>query len=463
MAERNLMWGDRHAKQPKSGRKQESRAAHRRIAGRPIQVNPDSVTSGENSLERWRELTRAGSAAAEFGKRLGALPDQGRAAAIAWVDPDPAAAWAKAAEGPLHGAPFLVKDLFDVAGVPTRAGSTFLESERPVPPSDSALVKRFRELGAVPIAKTHLNEFAYGATGENPHHGDCYQLPHPDRLTGGSSSGSALGVQAGIAPIGLDRKSDTGDSSRIPPAFCGLWGVRLVPAHWTIADVFPLARSFDSAGWFTTNASDLAETLALLLGLKPDSKPVQGVWVSLADLGENVPEMDEALVAVAGRIARPASPHVLRLVRETVERSLAAYSVIVAREALAIHRPFLEHHADAYDPVVLARLRRAQEYTDSDEAAARSTMAAVGSLLRDAVAEAGFVAMPVSPVAALTKAQSDDAHRARILRLCTPASLAGLPAVTIPARLPNGLTGGVQVIYGSVDSALPLSVLGAFA
>lgn len=201
-------------------------------------------------------------------------------------------------------------------------------------------------------------------------------------------------------------------------------------------------------------------TLALILG-ETDAAPstTACAWLSLADLGEHEPEMDAALAAAASRFAQPASPRVLRLVREAVERSLPAYTVIVAREALSIHRPFLERHAHEYDPAVLARLKRAMGLTDSDEATARATMSAVGAMLRDAIAEAGAVVIPVSPVPALTKAQCDDPHRARILRLNAPASLAGLPALTIPVPLPGGLSGGLQVIGPSTESPAIRAIL----
>jgi amidase/aspartyl-tRNA(Asn)/glutamyl-tRNA(Gln) amidotransferase subunit A len=415
------------------------------------------VPPGENTFSHWRRLARVDRAAGEFAARLQAAPAAARSTAVAWVDSDLPRAWARAAEGPLRGVPFLVKDLYDMAGVPTRAGSTFLERERTVPAADSALVRRLRELGAVPVAKTQLNEFAYGATGENAHSGDCFQIPHPDRLTGGSSSGSAWGVQAGIAPLALG--TDTGCSVRVPAAFCRLWGMRLSPAHWTITDVFPLAPSFDSAGWFTANAADMAEMFTYILGPTDAKQVSEGSFVSLADLGEHEPAMDAALVASAKRISQPASPRVVRIVRDSVERSLAAYTVIVACEALAVHRPFIERRAEDYDPVVLARLKRAMEYTASDEAAARATISAVGTMMCDAIAEAGSIVMPVSPVPALLKSQSDDAHRSRILRLNTPASLAGLPVLTIPVSLRGGLSGGLQVITASLESA----ALGAFS
>jgi aspartyl-tRNA(Asn)/glutamyl-tRNA(Gln) amidotransferase subunit A len=205
----------------------------------------------------------------------------------------------------------------------------------------------------------------------------------------------------------------------------------------------------------------MAETLTHILGEAPTFPISEGAWISLANLGENKPEMDAALATTARPISRPASARVLRLVREAVERALPAYTVIVAREALAVHRPFLERHDAEYDPVVLARLKRAMEYNESDEAGARTTMSAVGTLLRGAIAEAGFIVMPVSPVPALLKSQSDDAHRTRILRLNSPASLAGLPVLTIPVPLPDGLSGGLQVIFDRPGSPVPALVLQA--
>ena len=128
---------------------------------------------------------------------------------------------ADTAKSELAGVPFVVKDLFDAAGWPTKAGSTFLEEERARPEGDGALVARLRAEGAVLAGKTQLHEFAYGITGENPHYGDVEHPRLPGRTSGGSSSGSAAAVAAGVVPLAFG--TDTAGSIRVPAAFCGLF------------------------------------------------------------------------------------------------------------------------------------------------------------------------------------------------------------------------------------------------
>ncbi|MBI3885075.1 MAG: hypothetical protein HY302_05020, partial [Opitutae bacterium] len=195
----------------------------------------------------WQALTPT-EAAREVHERVAALPDALRRAALASLRPEkemaadferqsadgagapsPRSFPDDAAGAPhpqrnanLASIPYLVKDLFDVAGLPTNAGSAFLAKVRPTPARSSSLVRRLDELGAVFAGKTHLVEFAAGLTGENRTCGDC---PHPrfaDRLSGGSSSGSAALVGAGVVPFALG--TDTGGSVRVPAAFCGVYG-----------------------------------------------------------------------------------------------------------------------------------------------------------------------------------------------------------------------------------------------
>ena len=144
-------------------------------------------------------------AAREFRRRAESRlsPAQQRAVfAVRRTDDELAAAFAAAPAGaPLSRVPYLAKDLFDVAGMPTLAGSNFLPEVRPTPTRDGAIAKAFAQAGAVLAGKTHLHEFAYGITGENPHYGDCERPGFPERTTGGSSSGSAAAVAAGVVPL----------------------------------------------------------------------------------------------------------------------------------------------------------------------------------------------------------------------------------------------------------------------
>ncbi|HYD84675.1 MAG TPA: amidase, partial [Opitutus sp.] len=215
----------------------------------------------------WQNLSPA-SAARELHHRVDtALSPAQRRAVLASLPSEAALADRFAAadrSAPLAGVPFFLKDLFDVVGEPTFAGSTFLPEVRPTPSRNSTLVDALARAGAVLAGKTHLHEFAYGITGENPHYGDCEHPRFPGRTTGGSSSGSAAVVAAGIVPFAIG--TDTGGSVRVPAAFCGLYGFRLTPCDAFIADAFPLASTFDSAGWFTANADDFLTTISALIG-----------------------------------------------------------------------------------------------------------------------------------------------------------------------------------------------------
>src|SRR5688500_4691761 len=177
------------------------------------------------TFREWQELTPS-AAARELHRRVAALlpPVQQRAViAHLFTEDELATRFAAAPAGsPLARVPFLVKDLFDVGGLPTFAGSTFLPEVRPTRAHDGAFVHAFANAGGVIAGKTHMHEFAYGITGENPNYGDCEHPHFPGRTTGGSSSGSAAAVAAGIVPLALG--SDTGGSVRVPAAFCGLFG-----------------------------------------------------------------------------------------------------------------------------------------------------------------------------------------------------------------------------------------------
>ncbi|MBC8010257.1 MAG: amidase, partial [Burkholderiales bacterium] len=293
----------------------------------------------------WQSLA-AEAAARLVHQRVAALSSAQQRAALAWLAPEPrlaaelarsraqgagskepelrspgstalAGSTLPAPRSTLQGIPFAAKDLFDAAGLPTFAGSAFLPEVRaghiaspdfpvPVSPIDGAFIRDVRAAGGALAAKAHMHEFAYGITGENPHYGDCEIPGHPGRTTGGSSSGSAFLVKAGVVPLALG--TDTGGSIRVPSAFCGLYGFRMTPHHPWIADGFPLAESFDTPGFFTANASDLRTTLdALVPEFVPSSLPsprssLKGAYLALPVLD---PAVERAFIAAASRLADP--------------------------------------------------------------------------------------------------------------------------------------------------------------
>lgn len=412
----------------------------------------------------WQAMAPA-AAAREVHQRLAALPDQLRSAALAWVRPERELAAELAATDsgqPLHGVPYLLKDLYDLAGVPTQAGSTFLDQARGRPAQDGALPRRLRELGAACAGKTHLVEFAAGLFGDNAHYGDC---PHPffaDRLAGGSSSGSAALVAAGVVPFAIG--SDTGGSVRLPAAFCGVYGFRLGPGSEFIRDAMPLSPTMDTAGWFTANARDMRTAWQALVPGRanrpdvplPNSRPTARPEDSPDPRGCYLParvfglpfeaETAKACDNTAARFARPADPATVSALLASWTDAIEAYTVTAQHEAHAVHRDWLAPYREHYEPGIWQRFSDGGRYSPEQLAKAAATITGVRAAWQQFFASHDFLVMPCAPFPALRKAGCSPDARRQILALTTPASLGGLPVLTIPVPLASGLTGGLQVI-----------------
>jgi amidase/aspartyl-tRNA(Asn)/glutamyl-tRNA(Gln) amidotransferase subunit A len=397
------------------------------------------------TIAEWRALDPGQAARQVHAAALALSPAQHRAALASLL---PEAVLAKQLArapraGALGGAPAFLKDLWDTAGSPTFAGSNFLPEVRPAPPRESLLVRHLRELGVVLAGKTHLHEFAFGLTGENPHYGDCEHPHFAGRTSGGSSSGSAVAVAAGLAPFAIG--TDTGGSIRVPSAFCGLYGFRTVPHHEWIADAFPLAKSYDTAGWFTAHADDMITVMTELLGPPaPAHHKPRGAWLELPGLD---PEVGAVFRSAAARLAPPLDNGLATTLRSAFAPAASLYGVLGATEAWQIHAAWLEPYADRYDPVVRQRLVNASQLTPAQISSAKEGE----SRLRDAwdafFQTHDFLVLPASPFPALTKADCHAENRARLLSLTAPVSLAGLPALTVPLALPGTtLTTGLQVV-----------------
>jgi amidase/aspartyl-tRNA(Asn)/glutamyl-tRNA(Gln) amidotransferase subunit A len=444
----------------------------------------------------WQEMAPA-KAAQEVHRRIAALPAKLRSAALAWVRPEAELAMELSVGGalrpdsfvadasqsgrkapptfdpPLHGIPYLLKDLYDLGGVPTKAGSTFLDRARGLPAQGGALPRRLGELGAVCAGKTHLVEFAAGLFGDNAHYGDCPHPHFPDRLSGGSSSGSAALVAAGVAPLAIG--SDTGGSVRLPAAFCGLHGFRLSPRDDFIRDAMPLSPSLDTAGWFTANAADMLTTWqALVAGrarppdepshrevsaARPEDSPyplsggLRGCHLPAATFGfpfdtGTAAACDRAAAAIAGRADSATTASLLSAWQDAV----GAYTVTVLSEAHAIHRDWLAPYHEHYEPGIWQRFTDGGHFTRDQLAKAAATITTVRVMWRQFFARHDFLVLPCAPFPALRKADCTPEARKQILTLTTPASLGGLPVLTVPVPLPSGLTAGLQIILPSADS-----------
>jgi len=269
--------------------------------------------------------------------------------------------------GPLAGVPFAVKNLFDVAGLPTLAGSK-INRERAPAARDATLIERLEAAGAVLAGALNMGEYAYDFTGENAHYGPSRNPNALDRMTGGSSGGSGGAVAGGLVPIALG--SDTNGSIRVPASLCGAFGLKPTYGRLSRARTFPFVTSLDHLGPLARSAHDLALAYDAMQGTDPDD-PVcadRPVEPTLPQLGRGIADLR---IAVAGGYFRQAAfPEALAAVERTknalgvareieipeAQRARAAAYVITTSEAGALHLDRLRERAHDFDPAVRDRL-----------------------------------------------------------------------------------------------------------
>jgi aspartyl-tRNA(Asn)/glutamyl-tRNA(Gln) amidotransferase subunit A len=269
--------------------------------------------------------------------------------------------------GALAGVPFAVKNLFDVQGLATRAGSK-INRELAPSPRDATLIERMEAAGAVLVGALNMGEYAYDFTGENVHDGPSRNPHDVTRMTGGSSGGSGGAVGGNLVPIALG--SDTNGSIRVPSSFCGIFGLKPTYGRLSRARSFPFVASFDHLGPFARNVDDLALAYDAMQGPDPDdaacvARAVEPVAPLLAqDIGglrvaiaggyfqQNV--FPEAVEAVA-RIAKALGTTRIVELPEAARARAAAY-VISTTEGASLHLDRLRRRPDDFDPAVRDRL-----------------------------------------------------------------------------------------------------------
>ena len=298
---------------------------------------------------------------------LGAFTDVTTARALARADAIDAARARGETLGPLAGAPFAVKNLFDVAGLPTRAGSK-INRDRPPAEKDATLVARLEAAGAILIGALNMGEYAYDFTGENAHDGPSRNPHDRARMTGGSSGGSGSAVAGGLVPIALG--SDTNGSIRVPSSFCGVFGFKPTYGRLSRAGTFPFVASLDHVGPLARSVGDLALAYDAMLG-RDAADPVQAE-VSAAPVA---PTLEEGLTGLriarlGGFFSRSADAgafaavdtiaHAIKAERVVelaeADRARAAAYLISMVEGAALHLRRLQTRAADFDPDVRDRL-----------------------------------------------------------------------------------------------------------
>jgi 1-carboxybiuret hydrolase len=383
---------------------------------------------------------------------------RGKAAAI-----DAAIAAGKAA-GPLAGVPFAVKNLIDIAGLPTLAGSK-INRDHPPATADATLVSRLEAAGAVLVGALNMGEYAYDFTGENCHDGASRNPHDTGRMSGGSSGGSGSAVGGGLVPLALG--SDTNGSIRVPSSFCGIFGLKPTYGRLTRAGSFPFVASLDHLGPFARSTIDLALAYDAMQGPDPGDaacaqrppEPVTpllgrgttGLRVAKAcgyfragASGEALSTLDTIAAALDAR---------REIEIPEAARARAAAYVITTSEGAALHLDRLRRRADDFDPDVRDRLIAGALVPGSAVVQAQKFRRWYRDAVLHLFGEVDAILAPATPCVAPAIGQKtlvldgkEMPLRPNIGIYTQPISFIGLPVVAVPTMTALGLPIGVQII-----------------
>lgn len=370
------------------------------------------------------------------------------AAAVAQAEEVDRAIAAGRDPGPLAGVPFGVKDLFDVQGEVTTAGSLVLRDNPPAA-RDATVVARLRAAGAVPLATLNMDEFAYGFSTENTHNGTTRNPHDPERLAGGSSGGSAASVAAGMLPFTLG--SDTNGSIRVPSSLCGVWGLKPTYGQMPLQGVYPFVASLDVVGPMASTVEDLQAVYGIMADAPLASLPaVEDVRV--ARLGgwfaSNIsPELTAALDAVMTHLGHD---RVIEL--PEVARARASAFLISAAEGGNLHLPRLRRRAMQYDPATRGRLMAGAMLPAATFVQAHRFRRWFRAQVHAALAQADVLVAPttvgiaprIDQPSIIVDGKTVSA-RANLGIFTQPISLTGLPVLAAPLAV-EGMPLGIQLI-----------------
>jgi 1-carboxybiuret hydrolase len=365
--------------------------------------------------------------------------------------------------GPLAGAPFAVKNLFDVAGLPTLAGSK-INRTRPAADADSPLIERLEAAGAILVGALNMGEYAYDFTGENVHDGPSRNPHDTNHMTGGSSGGSGGAAAGGLVPITLG--SDTNGSIRVPSSFCGLFGLKPTYGRLSRARTFPFVASLDHLGPLARSVRDLALSYDAMQGPDPDDpvcaerppeatlpdldRGVEGFRIAVADGYFQRGASADALEAVA-RVAK-ALGATRKIEIPEAARARAAAFVITTSEGAALHLDRLRTRAGDFEPAIRDRLISGTMLPASLVIKAQKFRRWYRSRMLELFRGVDAILAPATPFPAPRIGQqtmqlegAEVPLRPNIGIFTQPISFIGLPVVAVPIPL-KPLPIGVQII-----------------
>jgi amidase len=367
-----------------------------------------------------------------------------------------------ASHGPLLGLTFAVKDIYDLAG--HRAGFGSPDWLRTCGPATrtAPVVQQLLDAGANLVGKTHTDELTWSLTGENTHYGAPVNVNAPGRITGGSSSGSASVVGAGVVDFAVG--SDTGGSVRLPASFCGILGMRPTHGRIPLDGVCPLAPSFDTCGWFAGDPGVFERVGRTLLCDDAPAPPPGRLLIAqdaLEVAGETVAHaLRSALDKVAALVGMPER---VTVGDEPLARWMDYFRFLQGAEAWACHGEWITRERPTLGPGVKERFAWASTVGPEDITRAGTRREEIARRMAEMLGERTVLALPSAPGIALLRNSAPkalDDLRARALPILCIAGLARLPQVSLPLAQLDGCPLGLSLIAARGNDTLLLELAG---
>ena len=371
---------------------------------------------------------------------------------------------------PTHaGIPIAVKDLFDVAGEVTRAGSRVLD-DRPAAEKNAEIIDRLQAAGFIIIGKNNMTEFAYSGLGVNAHFGTPLN-PHDvnvPRVPGGSSSGAGVSVSRALVPAAIG--TDTGGSCRIPAAFCGIIGFKPTSTRVPKTGAIPLSKTLDCVGPFTTSVSCAAVLDSILSGGAGDdveSFPEGGVRIGVLD-GYVTEHMDDQVGEAYERVLTRLSQRGVRLTPVSIPQlaelpEINSKGGFVGADAYAWHKELLETRLDHYDPWVRARFEAGKSQSAADYIELGEKRRRLRALIAQKQMLFDALILPTVQIVAPTLAELEETEKSNAINLlCLRNTAVGnfldVPAVSIPCHEMGDLPVGAMLFGMTGDDRRLLSI-----
>jgi aspartyl-tRNA(Asn)/glutamyl-tRNA(Gln) amidotransferase subunit A len=359
--------------------------------------------------------------------------------------------------GPLDGAIVTIKDLFDVAGEVTRAGSKLIADEATPALADAPVIRRLRQAGAVIVAKTNMSEFAFSGIGANPHFGTPGNPADRKRAPGGSTSGGAVAAADGMCEVTIG--SDTGGSTRIPASLCGITGFKPSRQRISTAGAFPLSTTLDSIGPMAKTVALCADADAVMAGIDPsrvEPANLAGLRLGVAQ-GAPVDNLDATVAKRFPDALARLEKAGMRLSTEKLTPLLDQMDNvnkkggIAPTEAFAVHRDRLTRRGDMADQIIRARIERAAKVAAADYIDMLRERVDLIQAMDARLADLDVLAMPTTPIVAPLLAdvvKPDEFMRwnAQVLRSTSIWNFFDTCAITLPLPREGGLPTGLMLV-----------------